>query len=520
MCTAMQVLDDYTFKLTLSAAYYPALQELTLIRPVRFISPRSLSSNPAEKSCPTQTFASWRFNVTEFRCVGVRDPAGTGPLVFVNMITSDREISASQIASTTVGATEVVKQVNFRRNKDHWDTQAGGNIDNFVVKLYGSLDEVSAAVSQGEVDMVFGLDTLRPTFFKELHQVDDDDLETYISGPMSTRLIQLNSGSGVTSSLAVRRAILHAVNKQAIIRTELAGLEQPAYTLFSPTVPYCDVDLSPLVAYDRDKTISLLEDAGWVLPPGQSVRQKNGTLLEVKFLFTVNNSIHQAIEDDIRSDVADVGIRVIRYEAPTHDDFNLRHAAGDWDLAFTKTSGTPYDPHSYAVEFKTWGAHVKGLSGLSGARLTEGFQLAVPATNDSLSERISAVLLTTNEADRSEQWADILTILHEQAVFMPLSYMVNVAIVNKRYENFQFGAQQWDLPLHKLVDSQLLRQGAPKPAIGAGAIAAIVICGTLALLAVAGVVFLVVRERRGRPVFQPLIDTTNYTGKDLEFAVK
>lgn len=47
---------------------------------------------------------------------------------------------------------------------------------------------------------------------------------------------------------------------------------------------------------------------------------------EVKFLFTDDNSIHQAIEDNIRSDLADVGIRVIRYEASSHDDFNQRHA--------------------------------------------------------------------------------------------------------------------------------------------------------------------------------------------------
>lgn len=66
----------------------------------------------------------------------------------------------------------------------------------------------------------------------------------------------------------------------------------------------------------------------------------------MKFLFTVNNSIHQAIEDDIRSDVADVGIRVIRYEAPTHDDFNLRHAVshlpGDTDELHTMTGQMGY----------------------------------------------------------------------------------------------------------------------------------------------------------------------------------
>ena len=55
-----QVIDDSTFKLVLKDAYYPVLQELALIRPIRFLAPSQFpdSGNTAE---------------------GIKKPVGTGP---------------------------------------------------------------------------------------------------------------------------------------------------------------------------------------------------------------------------------------------------------------------------------------------------------------------------------------------------------------------------------------------------------------------------------------------------------
>lgn len=66
---------------------------------------------------------------------------------------------------------------------------------------------------------------------------------------------------------------------QNIIKSELGGLELPAFTLFPNNVPYTDTDLHPLLAYDPEKVKRLLDDAGWELAPGQTVRSKNGVPL-------------------------------------------------------------------------------------------------------------------------------------------------------------------------------------------------------------------------------------------------
>jgi nickel transport system substrate-binding protein len=96
-----------------------------------------------------------------------------------------------------------------------------------------------------------------------------------------------NTARPPTDSLAVRRAIIHAIDKMDIIDNVLAGLEEPAYTLFPSNMPYCDVNLSPLLAYDGDKSTLLLDRAGWELEKGRRTKGTNGTLVCFPVLFVI-----------------------------------------------------------------------------------------------------------------------------------------------------------------------------------------------------------------------------------------
>ena len=68
--------------LRLALPYDPTLQELSIIRPMRFLSPASHFTAPGDNSCPAN-----RGNVTArgtwVLCRGIKSPAGTGPYKFV-----------------------------------------------------------------------------------------------------------------------------------------------------------------------------------------------------------------------------------------------------------------------------------------------------------------------------------------------------------------------------------------------------------------------------------------------------
>lgn len=75
--------DSMTFVVKLSAPYYPFLQELSLIRPLRMLSPESFKSGPStdaktENSCPLK----WKTPGDLITCASIRSYHGTGPWIY------------------------------------------------------------------------------------------------------------------------------------------------------------------------------------------------------------------------------------------------------------------------------------------------------------------------------------------------------------------------------------------------------------------------------------------------------
>ena len=83
----------------------------------------------------------------------------------------------------------------------------------------------------------------------------------------------------------------------------------------------------------------------------------------------------------------------------------------------------------------------------------------------------------------------MITMLHNEAV--PLTRKKNIAVVNDRVSGFKFGSMEFDIPITAL-------HSIPPPV---GMIIGIVF-GALAVLGLlACVVFMIVREKQGAPIF-------------------
>jgi hypothetical protein len=104
--------------------------------------------------------------------VGTSGVAGTGPWVLESKVTTLRTYTPAEVATAgPLAEDEVVREIRFKRWTQHWDTRAGGNLHSLVVRVFPDINAVHPAVVSGDVGMVFGLDTLNPLAFRELHQV-------------------------------------------------------------------------------------------------------------------------------------------------------------------------------------------------------------------------------------------------------------------------------------------------------------------------------------------------------------
>src|SRR6266446_48539 len=74
-----------------------------------------------------------------------------------------------------------------------------------------------------------------------------------------------------TNDPAVRRALHHAISKDAIVRVVFHGQSQPASSLIQPPTPGFVPIAKELFPYDSARAKKLLDEAGWK-PGGDSIR--------------------------------------------------------------------------------------------------------------------------------------------------------------------------------------------------------------------------------------------------------
>ena len=259
---------------------------------------------------------------------------------------------------------------------------------------------------------------------------DNENFTVATSDPTSTRQIVLNTSTGILADKNVRVALQHATNKQAISEGIFYGLEPAADTLFAKTVPYCDIDLQPY-AYDPELAAQLLEEAGWTMGPG-NVRQKDGQKLELGLLYNSDSVTEKAISEYLQSEYQAIGV-TLNIHGEEEQSYRDNMKAGNFDMVFNICWGMPYDPQSSlaAMRAPVYGDYAAQLGLEDKAEIDQA---------------ISQILISTDETKRQELYDFVLTRLHEDAVYIPLTYECNKAIYRSDMKGFHFTQTQYEVP--------------------------------------------------------------------------
>jgi len=384
----------YEFTLTLSSAYYPTLDDLSMTRPFRMLSPAAFPDDGDTSK-------------------GIKAPVGTGPW---------------KLTEVALGRYDL-----FERNEKYWGEKPGAA--KVLVKVIPDPVSRALAFETGEIDLIYGMGQINFDTFDRLRKTKG--VGAAISSPMGTMALALNSASGPTSELAVRRAIQHLTNKKALVKGVTLDTQPLAETLFYPKRPYCDLGLAPY-AFDVAKAGELLDQAGWILPAGKKIREKNGAPLVVDLCFVGNDAAHKAIAEVLQAQGLAAGVSFnLLGEEP--DSFYRRQKEGDFGLIVNTTWGPPSEPHAM-VSSMLLPSHADFMaqSGLT--------------MKDEIDEKIRQVLVSTDEASRAEYYRWILTTLHEQAVYLPIYYLAMFeAHRDGRLQDVNFGPDTSKIPFEQIV---------------------------------------------------------------------
>lgn len=338
-------------------------------------------------------------------------PVGTGPWV---------------LAQTRRGEYD-----RFERNEHYWGAKpAYGAV---LVKVISDPDSRAIALQTGELDLIQGAEgEISPGTFVRLR---DAGFKTAISAPLATRTVAMNTGQAPTNELVVRQAINQAVDKDTIIAKVLHGLEPRADALFSSNMPYANIGLKAL-PYDPDHARQALDAAGWKIPAGKTVRVKDGQPLSTELVFLGTSALQKSLAEIIQGELAKVGIE-IKLRAEEEGSLVQRQREGRFGMIFADTWGAPYDPHSFVSSMRYPG-HADYMA-----------QRGLPM-KDQIDHTIAEVLGQTDESKRAEGYREILTTLHDQAVYLPVSYLTAISVSAKGVDNVQFGSTLFDVPFEAM----------------------------------------------------------------------
>jgi nickel transport system substrate-binding protein len=306
--SAVDTPDAGTVRLTLSEPYEPLLQEMSIVRPVRLLSPKSANA------------------AGEFQT-----PVGTGPWKLMS--------------NSATGATLV-------RNDGYWGTKA--KLERLEFKVIPDSQARVDALTNDQIDLIGGsyLAPITPVEAKALSRRAGVKL---LTGAADVSIMLGFNPKGPAGDRAVRTAVRQALDTASMSKALFMGYAEPARRVFPPDVPDSGTDL-PLY-FDQAAARSTLDAAGYML--NGDTRVKDGKPLSLKLLIPATPAEGQLDPRSTAAAIAaalkEVGIAVeiAPVDAAAYYD---ERAEGAYDITFFEGLGAPYDPSGSVVSMFTSGA--------------------------------------------------------------------------------------------------------------------------------------------------------------------
>lgn len=382
----IDVVDANTVQVHLSQPYYGTLKDFTMLNPMGMVSPNALNADGSPKEeLKTATF-------------------GTGAYVY---------------QGETDGTT-----YTFVQNPEYWGEKS--QIEQFHVKVIPDNDAKLLALRNGEIDIIVGSDKISYDGFNEM-KTAGGFAATASDVVTNTRWIGFNVKNTPFDDPNVRLAASYGIDKQSICDSLFSGIETKADTLFDLSMPYCNVEVTPH-NYDKQKAVSLLEEAGWKDSDGDGIREKNGVLLQGEMIYITGTAMIDDLALAVSAQLKEIGMDV-KARGMEMLDYYGETMKNDFNLSLSKAYGISYDPYTFVTNMNS-DLQVDWVAAQA---------LALVENGNGILKELNA---TADESKIQQTYNLILTEVNDKAIFIPISYMKELAVYNTaKIEGYTFNGQ-------------------------------------------------------------------------------
>jgi peptide/nickel transport system substrate-binding protein len=353
---AIEALDEYTVVFKLKRVEAPFLANMGMDF-ADIISPTAFLANPKEF---------------------LRNPVGTGPFKFVSWVKDDRIV--------------------LEKFADYWDKSGGPYLDKAIFR---AIPENSVRFLELKTGNIHVCQFPNPA---DIALAKNDKSMKLLSQPgMNIGYLGFNhTKEPWNSNIHARRAIAHAINRQAIVDNIYQGMGQVAKNPIPPTM-WGYNDAVPGYAYDVDLAKAELAKAGF--PEGEGLPEITLWSMPVPRPYNPEGlKVGVAMASDLKK--AGINARIVSYDWGTYLK-RQREQPEDMDLFQLGWTGDNGDPDNFlAVLF----------DGLASSSVRTQFK------NETYHDLMLQGKQTVDQDKRAEIYKQALQVLYDEVAVIPIAH--------------------------------------------------------------------------------------------------
>ncbi|WP_088009120.1 ABC transporter substrate-binding protein [Indiicoccus explosivorum] len=361
---SVEALDANTVEFTLTKTQPTFLKDLALT-PFSISSPEAIEEHGEEYGS---------------------NPVGTGPFIFEEWKRNDRIV--------------------LTKNEDYW-LDGHPKVEQVIFRTIPENSARLNALLSGEVDMIDGVDP------ENIQQIKDNpELKLYSRPPLNIGYLGMTVTREPFDDPLVRRALSHAVDKEAMIDAFFGGQAIPAKNPIPPAVEGYNDDIDPY-PYDPEKAKELLAEAGY----------PDGFEMELFAMPVARPYMPDAarVAEYLQSSFADIGVtaEIVTFEWATYLEKAKNGEADAFLLGWTGTNGDADD-----FIYSLW--HGDNIGSLNSTHYD----------NPELNAILEEARTITDQERRNELYRQAQEIMHEDAPIIPLVHTSPALAAKKSVTGF------------------------------------------------------------------------------------
>lgn len=292
--------------------------------------------------------------------------------------------------------------------------------DRLIVTVRGSGAALRASLLAGEVDLIPGEAGLGTEQALEIEQRHGDRFNVQWQDTLAFTRLTWPLDDTRFSDLRVRRALAYGLDREALLRTVLAGKAQPATSSTSPILPYAAQVTS--YGYEPARAEALLDEAGWKRGADGVRRNEAGARLEFEIVTTAGVRERELAVQVIAADWNKLGvaahIRLVEPRVLIGEMLPKRAVAGVALTHYVQEPDVPPRVLRHSTSVPTDGNGRAGVN-FSGYRSPQ------------MDELLDRLATTCEPASRTRLWASVQQLEAEDLPDLPLWFAQRPTIAAK-----------------------------------------------------------------------------------------